>query len=301
MRAIDIARDAQTALPADPAPPRALANLFRLLEDYRLAADAATHWADRAGWARPIAEKFLAGCLADYGLQNALAGKRPLEGLDTTDLGARPHVAHRALVRVARGLASRGRTEEARQLLTRLANTPAVEAAADTTPILEATPVLRIEGALAWLALRDATEDRSYEDKARALLHAAREDDATLAHGLITVGMIYDELLGDVKSSEAAYRLTLERHPDNYVALNNLADLLLRTDRAGDALQYAEHAARVGGLHAIIWETLADVRMDLGDKQGAREAMQKCVENARGVDEDQLEAWQKRLKELSKG
>ena len=53
--------------------------------------------------------------------------------------------------------------------------------------------------------------------------------------------------LGDLKTSEEAFRRATETHPENGAAFNNLADVLLRQGRKGEALDAVRKAIALGG------------------------------------------------------
>jgi hypothetical protein len=53
--------------------------------------------------------------------------------------------------------------------------------------------------------------------------------------------------LGDLKNSEAAFRRVISIHPDLGAAWNNLADVLFRQGRKGEALDAARRAVSLGG------------------------------------------------------
>jgi tetratricopeptide (TPR) repeat protein len=53
--------------------------------------------------------------------------------------------------------------------------------------------------------------------------------------------------LGDLETSEDAFRRAAETHPENGAAFNNLADVLLRQGRKGEALDAVRKAIALGG------------------------------------------------------
>ena len=68
--------------------------------------------------------------------------------------------------------------------------------------------------------------------------------------------------LGDLKSSEAAFRRAAEAHPGEGAAFNNLAHVLLDLDRREEALAAARRAVALGGpLRSVFQQTLEEIEM----------------------------------------
>jgi tetratricopeptide (TPR) repeat protein len=66
--------------------------------------------------------------------------------------------------------------------------------------------------------------------------------------------------LGDLKNSENAFRRAAETHPENGVAFNNLAHVLLSLGRREEALAAARHAVSLGGPHrGLFIKTLEEI------------------------------------------
>ena len=59
-----------------------------------------------------------------------------------------------------------------------------------------------------------------------------------------------DYALGDLKRAESVLRLMVEKHPDQAVAYNNLAQTISDQGRDAEALPLAERAVALGGPHA---------------------------------------------------
>jgi tetratricopeptide (TPR) repeat protein len=59
-----------------------------------------------------------------------------------------------------------------------------------------------------------------------------------------------DYARGDLKQAESVLRLMVERHPDQAVAYNNLAQTIADQGRDAEALPLAERAVALGGAHA---------------------------------------------------
>jgi len=66
--------------------------------------------------------------------------------------------------------------------------------------------------------------------------------------------------LGDLESSEAAFRRAAEAHPREGAAFNNLAHVLLDLGRRDDAIAAARRAVALGGpLHSVFQQTLEEI------------------------------------------
>jgi len=75
---------------------------------------------------------------------------------------------------------------------------------------------------------------------------------------------------GDLKQAESVLRLMVERHPDQAVAFNNLAQTIADQGRDAEALPYAEHAVALGGPHAeAARETLAAIERRLKTRESS--------------------------------
>jgi len=75
---------------------------------------------------------------------------------------------------------------------------------------------------------------------------------------------------GDLKQAESVLRLMVERHPDQAVAFNNLAQTIADQGRDAEALPFAEHAVALGGPHAeAARETLAAIERRLKTRESS--------------------------------
>ncbi|MGA7804503.1 tetratricopeptide repeat protein [Bradyrhizobium sp.] len=84
----------------------------------------------------------------------------------------------------------------------------------------------------------------------------------------------FGALLTDMGAIDAACRVYAEailHHPDNPMPHVNLANLLLRATRYGEARDHYETALRIDPDHAPAHQGLGAVLADLGDRDGARE------------------------------
>jgi Flp pilus assembly protein TadD len=67
-------------------------------------------------------------------------------------------------------------------------------------------------------------------------------------------------VLGDLKSSETAFRRAAEAHPREGAAFNNLAHVLLDLGRRDEALAAARRAVALGGpLRSVFQQTLEEI------------------------------------------
>ena len=88
----------------------------------------------------------------------------------------------------------------------------------------------------------------------------------------------FGTLLSKIGAIEAACRVYAEailHRPDNPLARVNLANLLLRATRYGEAREHYERALRADPDHAEAHQGLGAVLADLGDRDGAREHFRK--------------------------
>ena len=89
-----------------------------------------------------------------------------------------------------------------------------------------------------------------------------------------------DELLTQKRFGEAvgAYRKLLELAPDDVDTYNDLGLALHYAGRSGEALQVLESGTRKDAGFQRIWLTLGFVRLQLGQVDAARTALQACVD-----------------------
>lgn len=132
--------------------------------------------------------------------------------------------------------------------------------------------------AQAWLQDAETTQDESSARNARDLLSGLTDDPrfAGPAEAMIARA---SELLGETEAAIAAYRRAVELNPDNILALNNLAFLLLE-DETNDGDEAAELAARAveslrrsGSSNTLVAQGLDT----LGDAQRRRQAWDEAI------------------------
>lgn len=88
-----------------------------------------------------------------------------------------------------------------------------------------------------------------------------------------------DELLTQKRFGEAivAYRKLLELSPDDSDTYNDLGLALHYAGRSGEALQVLEAGAEKDASFQRIWLTLGFVRLQLGQVDAARTALERCL------------------------
>jgi len=87
-----------------------------------------------------------------------------------------------------------------------------------------------------------------------------------------------EDLMVAGEEATDAYRQTLQREPDNVVALNNLA-WLLREKAPGEALEYARRAGELAPDNASTLDTLAVVEYLNGNLAQARRSIRRALES----------------------
>jgi len=132
--------------------------------------------------------------------------------------------------------------------------------------------------AQAWLQDAETTEDEASARNARDLL-STLTDDPRFAGPAEAMTARASELLGETDAAIEAYRRAVEINPDNILALNNLAFLLLE-DESNDGDEAAELAARAvavlrrsGSSNTLIAQGLDT----LGDAQRRRQAWDEAI------------------------
>jgi tetratricopeptide (TPR) repeat protein len=103
---------------------------------------------------------------------------------------------------------------------------------------------------------------------------------ATVADDFIGIARRADEAYaaGDYAAAAAGYEQALAFVPDNTDLENNLGLVLHYLGRNGDALRHLESASRRDPTHQRTWLTLGFVRMNTGDRDGARDALARAHE-----------------------
>lgn len=120
---------------------------------------------------------------------------------------------------------------------------------------------------------RGRTGDRAGAVEAAERLHRLRPD-LPAASLLYAMQLTAAERLGE---AEGVYRAIVRRAPENAVALNNLADLLVRTGRPGDAVDPARRAAALEPENGRILDTLGWALHRHGRHAEARETLDRAA------------------------
>ena len=73
--------------------------------------------------------------------------------------------------------------------------------------------------------------------------------------------------LGDLRSSERAFKEAIRLHPNSGSAYNNLAQVLLEQGRHREAREAARRAGSLGGpLQAVYQDTLTEIESQMPNK-----------------------------------
>jgi Tfp pilus assembly protein PilF len=93
---------------------------------------------------------------------------------------------------------------------------------------------------------------------------------------LINLGNVQAER-GEWGQAEKSYRQAMRREPGNAEAMNNLAWVLLRAEKTGEALDWAEKAVAANPREPAYLDTLAEIRIARHDYAGARQAIAEAL------------------------
>ncbi|MES2760414.1 MAG: tetratricopeptide repeat protein [Pseudomonadota bacterium] len=108
--------------------------------------------------------------------------------------------------------------------------------------------------------------------------------DPASAVGYNTLGVIYQRH-GDMPMAERAFRLALEREPENLVAMRNLVPVLTKLDRDGESQALARRLAAIQPEPAFHFFTLGRAAMERGDFGAAKALFAREVKRAPYYDE----------------
>src|SRR5688572_22490254 len=101
----------------------------------------------------------------------------------------------------------------------------------------------------------------------------------------------FDEALGDYDAAISRYRIVIEVQPNHTTALNNLAyALAVRRNAPGEALPFADRAARLAPGNAVIVDTFAWIQHLLGNSELAAKLYEAIVRLDPGQAEIRLHA-----------
>lgn len=131
-----------------------------------------------------------------------------------------------------------------------------------------------------FLALTEARRAAGREQAARTAMRQWIEEHPED----IAVRLAWSDILlaeGDASGARAQYNAVLALHPDNVLALNNLA-WSLRTDNPAQALEYSRKAAGLAPAEPAALDTLAVIAHLNGDQQLAGESIRRALALAPG-------------------
>ena len=291
-RALALYSAAAEHAPLDSRPPRLATELLRRMGRYEEAIATAETWRART-MERPIdAELTLAALNAELGRwAEALRWCERWRGRIEAEADRDPEL----VAFLARCLAGNGRTDEALALVAdRAEHDPqwallAVQIGQDVPDADEARSWIRrfadrLDGGVdsrttlggAWQRLAVRTGDSADYLAIIDALSPIAEDESTGGMAAVYCALAY-EARGELGDAERMYRVALTLRPDDPVTLNNLAFVLVRLGRAGDALPLGERAVSLLGkdaspaLTATLLDTLGRAQLGTGSA-GAAEA-----------------------------
>ncbi len=203
-----------------------------------------------------------------------IAPMHPMANARVADLVV-GHDARRAETLARRAVASAPAAPFARRALARaLAFADRTE---EALAELDKVHVLDAADAKAW-ALRGTllfSLDRREEARSAFTQAVAADESNAMAH--LYVGLLAEQD-GDVGAASRSYERVLELEPNHTIALNNLADVLLRT--GGDlqrALRLAKSAVQRSGGRGEMLDTLGWIEFRLGEHETACATLQRAV------------------------
>lgn len=127
----------------------------------------------------------------------------------------------------------------------------------------------RIALALAWDQVFERSAQKTYRDKARALLEAVVGRPDVTGKSVLAFA-VFAERAQDYAAAEANYRRALELDPALTAARNNLAmRFVLDNKNLSEALQLAQQAVKDAPQSANCLDTLSQVQAALGDYDAA--------------------------------
>lgn len=305
-KASEIAVRAMQAFPGDADVARLATNVFRQAGDWKQMESAAQQWRLRS-LERP-AEPDVAIAEARLARGDAAGAVKQLAPhAEAASASPDDHAA--LLITYARALAAAGREADAQALL---------------EPLLPVSPRWRVawmsiadgdvtnaQAALAWLdrvaprvmndseterlALARAyyavgsrfAQPRAHEQAEEILAPLSEQPDAGADTFLLLASVL--QASGDVAGAESSYRKALTIRPDEAMALNNLAYLLLMHGAGDDVIEALALAAKAVALSpnvASFHDTFARARHKAGDRDGALQSFQRAL----NLEPDNVEA-----------
>jgi len=288
--AVIVCRTAADAFPGASEPIRALAYCYRALGRADRAAEAAKEWRSRSKGLTLGADLFLAeqstpaevigllGPHVERAIDRGVPGVLILYGQamilqrradEVSDLFApklgRGDAVIQAWVALAGFAALRGDAPRAFAWLDR----DEVRAAAARQPDV------RLELATAWQLIAKASGNSEAQARSLEYLKSLPLDANLQAKAWERIGQLY-EAQADAGSAEAAYRKALSVDPHVLIAVNNLAMILARSDRAAEAKPMVDELVLRRPELAEYGDTRAFVYLQLGDRATALQQYEEC-------------------------
>jgi len=130
----------------------------------------------------------------------------------------------------------------------------------------------------------------------RRVLRAQPDDPRALNY----IGYTLAVLERDLEESEALLRQALTLQPLDPAIMDSLGWALYRQGRLDEALELLEGAAARMSRSAVIWQHLAEVQMDLGRTEDARQSLGRCLDEVDDRDPEEQQSAQ-RARELLDG
>ncbi len=143
-------------------------------------------------------------------------------------------------------------------------------------------PAIRLALAQEWMRLGATTEVAAHLDRAeRHAIEAAASGEAPAAHLHLVRGLVHD-FRNDLEAAASHYRKAIAIDPDNAIALNNLADVLLRTgESAREAMTLSARAASLLPDHPDVLDTHAQALCAAGRFAEAEQTAARALQQRR--------------------
>jgi uncharacterized protein (TIGR03790 family) len=155
---------------------------------------------------------------------------------------------------------------------------------------LQKTVAAASEAAVRLVARAEALVIRGDRAGARTTLEEASRAAPKAPYIHLQLGLVYDQER-DHNAAAESYRRVIELQPQNVVALNNLAYILVTHRKApAEALPFAERAAALAPLNGAVLDTLAWIEHLLGNRAAASRRISLAVQTAPNNAEIRLRA-----------
>jgi tetratricopeptide (TPR) repeat protein len=136
--------------------------------------------------------------------------------------------------------------------------------------------VMKIKAATAWhiTGIRDP-EGRGADEASAILASLAANPELKVQSTLFKA--IFAEERGELELAESGYREVLGEQPENLIALNNLASVLVKLGKSDEALAFAQRAAKGAPGVPIILDTLANAQIAAGQAVDAEQTIERAI------------------------